>query len=112
MPTGRYSASKRFFDITNQEVYLGKPAKLVFTNDPNNIFYEIRANDTLHSIAAQVYAPLARPPEFSAADLAYVIADYQPEYGLQIHDLYMILPIGTRLVLPSVSAVASLVKGF
>jgi len=110
MNTGRYSSSKRYFDPVNNEVYLGKRAKMGYQNVTTNIFHEVRAGDTLHSIAAQVYSSLSRPPELSAADLAYVIADYQPETGLQIHDLYMTLPIGTRLVLPAVSVVASWVK--
>lgn len=83
---------------TSRYVYLSDREKFRYQRFPDNIVHTIQAGDTLHRLAARMYAPLSDPPEFSAASLWWAIADFQPQ---PIHDPTIALRPGHALIIPS-----------
>ncbi len=68
----------------------------------DNIPFEVREGDTLHRIASKVYSSLGELPLVSAANLWWVIADFQP---IPIQDPTILLVPGQQLILPSARTV-------
>ena len=81
--------------LTDRERYLHRVL-------PDNIEHRVTEGDTLQSIAATYYAAIGRPPTFSAAELWWVIADFQPD---PILDPTIVLEPGRIVVVPSVRTV-------
>lgn len=70
----------------------------------DNATHVVKDGDTLWNIASRFYAPLGRLPKYSAANLWWIIADFQPT---PIHDPTIKLTEGLVLVIPSISTVLS-----
>lgn len=68
----------------------------------DNGSHVVKDGDTLWNIASRYYSSLGRLPEYSAAQLWWVIADFQPT---PIHDPTIKLAEGQVLIIPSVSTV-------
>jgi LysM repeat protein len=66
--------------------------------------YVVSEGDTLHGIAAKFYPSLGVLPRISAANLWWVIADFQPN---PIHDPTIKLVAGQRLIIPSTRTVVN-----
>lgn len=81
-----------------KRVFLSGRSKFRYEDLPDNTIHTVKDGDSLHRLAARTYAPLSRPPEFSAAQFWWVIADFQPQ---PIHDPTIILATGSTLILPS-----------
>lgn len=84
------------------KVFLTAREKYRYEPREDNIIHQVRGNESLHRLAARYYAALSDPPEFSAAQLWWVIADYQPQ---PIHDPTIKLAEGSTLIIPSLRAV-------
>ena len=92
-------------------VSVNSPRVNVLLNDRRRFFYQpfkdnrlhtVREGDSWHSLAARYYAPLADPPEFSAASLWWAIADFQTR---PVHDPTIMLRVGDKVVVPSLRVV-------
>ena len=88
---------------TDAPMYLADRTPYRFNNFLDNTVYEVKGGDTLHRIAAKHYASLGQLPSVSAANLWWVIADFQP---IPIHDPTVQLVNGETLVLPSLRVVS------
>lgn len=91
-------------DSGNEELFLEDRDPFRYRDLPDNISWPVSEGDTLHRIAARAYSPLSRLPIYSAAQLWWVIADFQP---IPIHDPTVRLVPGDLLILPSVQVVES-----
>lgn len=99
----RHSFTLQFDDnSTPKRVLLADRGKFRFLDLPDNIIHPVVQNDTLHRLAARYYSVLSDPPEFSPAELWWVIADFQPK---PIHDPTILLAPGSQLVVPSLRTV-------
>lgn len=94
----RYQFTSAFRD-ENGALYLSERKPFPYTELPDNIVHSVKEGDTLHKLAARYYSSFGRLPEVSAAELFWVIADFQP---LPILDPTLTLMPGSKLVLPSV----------
>ena len=74
----------------------------------DNRVHIVSEGDSLHKLAAVYFAPLSALPTISAANLWWVIADFQPQ---PIQDPTIKLIPGQRLTIPSVRAVIENVLG-
>ena len=68
----------------------------------DNRIHIVSEGETLHGLASLYFTSLGRLPLFSAANLWWVIADFQPE---PIHDPTIRLVGGQRLIIPSTRTV-------
>lgn len=76
--------------LTDREPFL-------FQDLPDNRMHLVGDGDTYHSLAARYFDPIE-----SAANLWWIICDFQPE---PVHDPTIALVPGTTLVIPSVRTV-------
>lgn len=83
-------------------VFLSDRVPFRYVDLPDNRVHTVREGDTLHRLAALYFAPLGRLPIVSAANLWWVIADFQPT---PIHDPTVQLTRGEKLIIPSVRTV-------
>lgn len=79
-------------------IFLGPRDPYEFRDLTDNVVWHVKDGDSLQSIAATVYASLSRLPTWSAANLWWVIADFQPR---RIIDPTIKLVSGSTLVCPS-----------
>ena len=84
------------------ELFLEDREPFRYRNLKDNRVWPVKEGDTLHRIAATVYAPLGKLPITSAATLWWVIADFQP---IPIHAPTIRLTPGDTLILPSLRVV-------
>lgn len=84
-------------DDGNGRQFLAPREKFTFRELPDNIIHTVKKGDTLQNLAARFYANLSTKV-VSAANLYWVIADFQPQ---PIHDPTTQLVEGARLVAPS-----------
>jgi hypothetical protein len=68
----------------------------------NNISHIVAEGDTWHRLASTYYAGLTKIGVFSAAQLWWVIADFQPD---PVHDPTIVLAPGTVVVVPALDTV-------
>jgi|GEM_PF-920589 len=94
------SAQKR---VGRQELFLSDRRQFRYLDLPDNRVHTVREGDTLHRLAGLYFAPLGRLPFVSAANLWWVIADFQP---VPIHDPTVQLTRGEKLIIPSVRTVS------
>ncbi len=88
----RYSFCSGFLD-DNGRLYLSDREPFVFRELADNRLHSIVVGDTLHSLAERYF------PSFDdAANLWWVIADFQPE---RIQDPTITLSSGTTAIIPS-----------
>ena len=86
----------------DERLFLSDRVPYRFVDLPDNRLHVVREGDTLHRLAAKYFAPLGELPEISAANLWWVLADFQP---VPIHDPTIMLVIGQQLIIPSVRTV-------
>lgn len=79
-------------------IFLAPRDPYTFRDLADNVVWHVKDGDTLQGIAAAVYAPLSRLPVWSAANLWWVIADFQPR---RIIDPTIKLESGSTIVCPS-----------
>lgn len=87
-------------------LFLSDRVPVRFRELPDNRVHTVREGDTLHRLAAMYFVGLGELPFVSAANLWWVIADFQPE---PIHDPTVQLVVGSKLVVPSTRTVQELV---
>lgn len=95
MPPLRFSRYSYCSGLTDEQgrLYLSEREPYVFRELPDNRFHPVVVGDTLHGLAERYF------PSFpDAADLWWVIADFQPD---RILDGTLRLPTGTTLIIPS-----------
>jgi hypothetical protein len=68
----------------------------------NNIIHIVVVGDTFHRLASKYYAGLTKVGAFSAAQLWWVIADFQPD---PVHDPTIALIPGSSVVIPALDTV-------
>lgn len=85
------------------KVFLSDRTPYRFRNIVDNITHRVGGGDSLTLIAARTYISLGELPHVSAANLWWVIADFQP---VPIHDPTVTLVEGEILILPSPKTVA------
>ena len=95
----RTAAQKRTGD---ERLFLSDRVAFGFTDLADNRVHTVKDGDTLHRLAMRYFAPLGELPEISAANLWWVIADFQPQ---PIHDPTVGLVKGEQLIIPSVRTV-------
>lgn len=95
----RHSFTTAQTDAATRRLYLGDRVPFRFRDVRDNTMHTVRAGDTLWGLASIYFAPLGRPPIYSAAMLYWVIQDFQPT---PIHDPTIALQDGEVLVIPSV----------
>ncbi len=81
-------------DATPDDLELTEREPYTFRSFSDNRQHTVEQGDTLWTLAARYFAPLD-----SAANLWWVIADFQPD---PIHDPTLALAVGSVLVVPSV----------
>ena len=86
----------------DEALWLSPREPLPYVDLEDNRVHIVSDGDTLHSLASMYFASLGRLPLFSAANLWWVIADFQPE---PIHDPTIRLIGGQRLIIPSARTV-------
>lgn len=79
------------------DLQLTEREPFLYRNLPDNKQHTVVQGDTLHRLAAKFFAPIE-----SAANLWWIIADFQPD---PIHDPTIALVPGSVLVIPSVRTV-------
>jgi hypothetical protein len=87
----------RGYTDADGNLYLSMREKYGYRKMSDNRYHEIVQGDTLHGLAERYFSPL---PE--AAQLWWIIADFQPPGATYIHDPTLELTPGSVLVLPSV----------
>lgn len=87
---------------TDRRLFLSDRTPFRYVDLPDNRVHTVREGDTLHRLAARYFAPLGRLPLISAANLWWVIADFQP---VPIHDPTVQLVRGEKVIIPSVRTV-------
>lgn len=87
---------------------LGERVPVRYAERSDNRTHVVRAGDTLWRLAATYFVALGRLPTYSAANLYWVIMDFQPT---PIHDPTIRLAEGSVLVIPSVAFVVDVVLG-
>lgn len=92
-PFSRYFFCKGLKDSSGN-VYLSERVPFRYQDLRDNRYHQVAKGDTLHSLAERYFEGID-----DAADLWWVIADYQPE---PIHDPTLLLTPGMTLVIPSV----------
>jgi len=85
-----------------ERVFLSDRTPFRFVDLADNRVHTVREGDTLHRLAATYYASLGELPFISAANLWWVIADFQPT---PIHDPTVLLVPGEKLIIPSARTV-------
>jgi hypothetical protein len=93
------TAQKRGDD---ERLYLADRVPFRFVDLSDNRVHTVREGDTLHRIAGLYLASLGQLPFISAANLWWVIADFQP---IPIHDPTVQLVRGSKIFVPSVRTV-------
>lgn len=86
----------------DQRLFLSDRVPFRYTDFADNRPITVKEGDTLQRLAARFFAPLGELPLVSAANLWWVIADFQPT---PIHDPTIRLVPGQRLIIPSVRTV-------
>lgn len=86
----------------DQRLFLSDRVPFRFVDLPDNRVHTVKRGDTLHRLAARYFAPIGELPFISAANLWWVIADFQPT---PIHDPTIQLTEGAKLIIPSVRTV-------
>lgn len=89
-------------DTPGLPVFLSDRVPFRYRSLGGNRVITAKSGDTLHRIAAKVYAPLGQLPAISAASLWWVIADFQP---IPIHDPTLQLVAGEKIIVPSLRTV-------
>lgn len=110
MPPRTFSRHAKTFmyeDESGHQV-LSTPDMYTFRELPDTQVHVATEGETIFNLAARYYASLTDPPEFSAAELWWVIADFQPQ---PIHDPTIALPPGQVLYIPSVRVVRDEILG-
>ena len=85
-----------------ESTFLSERVPFGFRDYADNRMHTVHARDTLMRLASVYFAPLGELPLISAANLFWVIADFQP---VPIHDPTVRLVPGEKLVIPSVRTV-------
>lgn len=97
----RYSYVERLRDAKGR-LYLSDRVPFRYLALADNRTHVVVQGDTLWTLADRYFSPLV-----GAAQLWWVIADFQPGGG--IHDPTVALAIGTRLVVPSMVTLQTLI---
>lgn len=99
MPPRLYSRHAHTFatDDGAGRAFLAPRERFTFRELDDNVVHTVKEGDTLWNIAARLYARLSNGV-WSAANLYYVICDFQPQ---PIHDPTVKLVPGQQLVAPS-----------
>ena len=99
----RHSFTVQFDTATSpRRVILADREKFRFVDWNDNIVHVVTQGDTLHRLAAKYWGALSDPPNFSPANLWWIIADFQPQ---PIHDPTIVLTPGCQLIIPSLRTV-------
>ncbi len=96
------TAQTRDSNTAGLPIFLSDRVPFRYRNLSDNRVVTAKTGDSLHRIAAKVYAPLGQLPYISAASLWWVIADFQP---IPIHDPTLQLVAGEKLIVPSLRTV-------
>lgn len=86
----------------SEALWLSPRVPFRYLNLPDNRAHIVSEGDSLHKLAAVYFASLGRLPTISAANLWWVIADFQPQ---PIQDPTIKLVPGQRLIIPSARTV-------
>ena len=89
-------------DLSKATLYLSDRVPFRYRDLPDNRMHTVREGDSLTRLAAKQYASLGRLPYISAANLWWVIADFQP---IPIHDPTVLPVKGEKLIIPSLRTV-------
>lgn len=87
----------------DERLFLSDRTPFRYIDLEDNRVHTVREGDTLHRLAALYFVQLGELPFISAANLWWVIADFQP---VPIHDPTVQLVKGEKLVIPSVRTVS------
>jgi hypothetical protein len=93
----RHQFCVAFTDPVTSKLVLSDREPYRFAPFADNVQHQVIEGDTLSRLAARYFAPLA-----DAAQLWWIIADFQPE---PIFDPTLALEVGQTIVLPSVQTV-------
>lgn len=88
---------------SGDRLFLTDRKKFPYTKFGNNILHVVKDGDSWHHLAATYYSGLSNMETFfSAAQLWWVIADFQP---VPVHDPTIALTPGTTVVVPALDTV-------
>lgn len=104
LPTSRHATAYGYYDGLDVP-FLGDRAPFFYRGLPDNLVHLVVEGDTLQSLAFRYYGALSTRTS-SAAQLWWVIADFQPE---PIHDPTKSLTPGAYIVLPSLETVQTVI---
>jgi len=93
----RYTFASAFLETGTDDLILTEIEPYRFKPFRDNRIHVVKAEDSIHSLAAKFFRGLPRP-----AGLYWIIMDFQPD---PIHDPTVRLTPGTVLVIPSVRTV-------
>lgn len=98
----RHTHTTAQLDAAREKLFLSDRIPFRYGRYEDNATHVVKGGETLQMIASRFFAPLGRLPKYSAANLWWIIADFQPT---PIHDPTLRLAEGQVLIIPSVATV-------